>query len=79
LGTGGAEYIPNERVADSSSTGPVWTWTFEPHPTGTTLSLGFEWSIKVPLMDKAVDLVAWNGDRDLDTILTNSAPVHAPR
>ncbi|HZE16303.1 MAG TPA: SRPBCC family protein [Mycobacterium sp.] len=65
------EYIPNERIVDQSSTGPVWTWTFEPDPAGTTLSLAFEWSTKVPLMDKVVDLFAWNGDRDLDTILAN--------
>ena len=65
------EYIPNERIVDRSSTGPVWTWTFEPDPTGTTLSLAFEWSTKVPLMDKVVDTFAWNGDRDIDTILAN--------
>ncbi len=65
------EYISNERIVDRSSTGPVWTFTFEPDPTGTTLSLAMEYSTKVPLMDKAVDLVAWNADRDLDTILTN--------
>ncbi len=65
------EYILNERIVDRSSTGPVWTWTFEPDPTGTTLSLAFEYSTKVPFMDKAVDLAAWNGDRDLDTILAN--------
>ncbi len=65
------DYIPNERIVDRSSTGPVWTWTFEPDPAGTTLSLAFEWSSKVPLMDKAFDLFAWNGDRDLDTILAN--------
>lgn len=65
------EYIPNERIVDRSSTGPVWTWTFKPDPTGTTLSLAFEWSTKVPLMDKAVDRVAWKGDRDLDTVLAN--------
>ncbi len=65
------EYTLNERIVDHSSTGPVWTWTFEPDPTGTTLSLAFEWSTKVPLMDKIVDLFAWNGDRDLDSILTN--------
>ncbi len=65
------EYIPNERIVDRSSTGPVWTWTFEPDPAGTTLTLAFEWSTKVPLMDKAVDRVLWNGDRDLDTILAN--------
>ena len=65
------EYIPNERIVDRSSTGPVWTWTFGPDPAGTTLSLAFEWSTKVPLMDKVVDLFAWNGDRDLDTILAH--------
>ncbi len=65
------EYIPDERIVDRSSTGPVWTWTFEPDPAGTTLSLAFEWSTKVPFMDKVIDLFAWNGDRDLDTILTN--------
>ncbi len=65
------EYIPNERIVDRSSTGPVWTFTFEPNPTGTTLSLVMEYSTKVPLLDKAVDVVVWNGDRDLDIILTN--------
>lgn len=65
------ESIPNERIVDRSSTGPIWTWTFEPDPAGTTLTLAFEWSTKVPLMDKAFDLFAWNGDRDLDTILAN--------
>lgn len=65
------EYLPNERIVDRSSTGPVWTWTFEPDPTGTTLTLAFEYSTKVPLMDKVVDRVAWNGDRDLDTMLAN--------
>jgi hypothetical protein len=63
------ESIPNERIVDHSSTGPVWTYTFEPDPTGTTLSLGFEWSTKVPLVDRAIDRVAWDGDRDLDTML----------
>ncbi len=64
-------YIPNERIVDRSSTGPVWTYTFEPDPTGTTLSLAFEYSSKVPLADKVVDRLAWNGDRDLDSILAN--------
>ncbi len=63
------EYIPNERIVDHSSTGPVWTFTFEPDPSGTTLSLAFEWSSRVPFVDKAVDLVAWNGDRDIDRML----------
>lgn len=65
------EYIPNERIVDRSSTGPVWTYTFEPDPTGTTLSLAFEYSTKVPLMDKVVDRMSWDGDRDLDRMLAN--------
>jgi hypothetical protein len=65
------ESVPNERIVDHSSTGPLWTYTFEPDQTGTTLSLAFEWSTKVPLVDKAVDRVAWNGDRDLDTMLAH--------
>lgn len=65
------EYIPNERIVDRSSTGPVWTFTFEPDPTGTTLTLGFEYSTKVPLMDKVVDHLSWHGDRDLDEMLAN--------
>lgn len=65
------DYIPNERIVDHSSTGPVWTFTFEPDPIGTKLSLAFEWSSKVPLADKVIDRVAWSGDRDLDTMLTN--------
>lgn len=65
------EYIPKERIVDHSSTGPVWTWTFEPDPTGVTLTLAFEYSTKVPLMDKVVDRIGWKGDRDLDTILAN--------
>ena len=63
--------IPNERIVDHSSTGPVWTFTFEPDPTGTKWSLAFEWSSRVPLADKVIDRVAWNGDRDLDTMLAH--------
>jgi uncharacterized protein YndB with AHSA1/START domain len=63
--------IPNERIVDHSSTGPVWTYTFEPDQTGTTLSLACEVSSKVPLADKVIDRVAWDGDRDLDTVLAN--------
>lgn len=65
------EYLTNERIVDRSSTGPVWTFSFEPDPIGTTLSLTFEYSSKVPLIDKVVDRVSWHGDRDLDTMLAN--------
>lgn len=49
----------------------MWTFTFEPDPTGTTLSIAVEYATKVPLIDKVVDHLAWHGDRDLDVILTN--------
>ncbi|NYD43252.1 hypothetical protein [Nocardioides panaciterrulae] len=46
------------------------TFTTEPDPTGTTLSLRFDYSTKVPFMDRVVDRVLWHADRDLDTMLT---------
>lgn len=65
------EYVPNQRFVDRSSTGPVWTYTFEPDQTGTTLSIEFDLSSKVPFADKVLDSVAWDGDRDLDSLLAN--------
>ncbi len=63
------ESVDNERIVDSSSTGPVWTWTFEPDGDGTSLTLAFEYSTKIPYMDKVVDAIAWRGDRDVNAIL----------
>lgn len=63
------EYVVNNRIIDRSSTGPVWTWTFEPDGTGTALTLTFEYSSKVPLVDRVVDAVSWNADRDLPSLL----------
>lgn len=64
------QYSPNERIVDHSSTGPVWTWTFSPDPEGTTVTLGYEYSTKVPLMDKVIDHIVWHGDGDLDRMLS---------
>ena len=63
------EYVPNERIVDHSSTGPVWTFAFEPDPDGTTLSLAMELSTRVPLLDKLEAAVLSKGDQDLDAIL----------
>lgn len=63
------EFVVNERIVDRSSTGPVWTWTVEPEGDGTSLTLAFEYSTKIPLLDKVVDTVFWRGDRDIDAIL----------
>jgi hypothetical protein len=65
------EYIPNERIVDRAWLGRMIT-TFEPaDPTGTTLSLAFEWSPKVPVVGELIDRVSWDGDRDLDLALAN--------
>lgn len=64
------QLVPNRRIVDHSSTGPYWTFTTEPDPTGTTLSLRFDYSTKVPFVDRVVDRVLWHADRDLDTMLT---------
>ena len=63
------ESIVNERIVDGSSTGPVWTWTLEPDGGDTTVGLAFEYSTKIPLMDKVIDAIGWRGDRDVDAIL----------
>jgi len=63
------EYVVNERIVDRSSTGPIWTWTVEPDGTGTTLTLAYEHSSKIPLVGQGLDKVMWNGDKDLETML----------
>lgn len=66
-----AEHVAGARIVDQSSTGPVWTWLFEADPLGTTLTLAYEYSTKVPLVDKVVDRFGWRGDEDVDLILNN--------
>ena len=63
------ESVVNERIVDSSSTGPVWTWTLEPDGDDTSVTLAFEYSTKIPFVDKVIDAIAWRGDRDVDAIL----------
>jgi hypothetical protein len=65
------EYVPNERIVDrNADAGTAWTFTVKPDETGTTLGMSFAISSRVPLLDKAEDVVSWNGDSDLDTMLT---------
>jgi len=64
------EYVPNERFVDHANTGGVWTFTFEPDETGTTLSAAFGWSSRVPFVAELMDL-SWEGDSDLDQMLAN--------
>lgn len=65
------EYVANERLVDrNADAGTSWTFTVAPDDTGTTLGMGFAMSSKVPLLDKLEDRLSWDGDGDLDTMLT---------
>jgi hypothetical protein len=63
------EYVVNEHFVDRSSTGPEWTWTVEPEGDGTRLTLTFEYSTKIPGIDKVIDAIAWRGDADLQAMV----------
>ena len=65
------EYTANQRIVDHANLGGVWTSTFEPDATGTTLSLAFGWSSRVPLVGQVADRLGWDGDTDLDLMLAN--------
>ena len=65
------EYVVNERIVDKSSTGPEWTWTVEPEGEGTRLALTFEYSTKIPGINKLIDLIAWRGDADVEAMLAS--------
>lgn len=65
------EYVPNERIVDHASQGGAWTYTFEPDETGTTLTMAFGWSSKVPFVGEVLDRISWDGDKDLDLMLAN--------
>ena len=66
------EYVRNERIVDHASLGGMWTYTFEPDETGTTLTIAFGWSGRVPdPVGKVWDRMGWNGDEDLDAMLAN--------
>jgi uncharacterized protein YndB with AHSA1/START domain len=66
------EYVPNERIVDAVGIGGVWTFTFTPDETGTTLSIGFGWTDRLPAAAAEVmDRLSWDGDHDLDLMLLN--------
>jgi uncharacterized protein YndB with AHSA1/START domain len=64
------EYVPNQRIVDAVNAGGVWTYTFEPDDTGTTLSIGFGWTERLPRpAAELMDRMSWDGDHDLDLML----------
>jgi len=65
------ECIPNKRIVDHVSTGVTWTYTTEPNPTGTTLSLAFAITTKVPLANKVLNWAFSSQKRQLDKMLAS--------
>lgn len=61
------EYVPNERIADRSSYGPVFTVDVEAEATGTKLTIGWDAS----KIMKMLDAVFMHSDKDLDPALAH--------
>ena len=59
------EYVVNARIVDHSSLGVVFTWTFEPDATGTTLTGTWDASTLM----KVLDAVFYHSDKDMDTVM----------
>jgi len=59
------EYVVNERIVERSSLGVVWTCSFEPDATGTTLTVAWDASTLM----KMLDAVFYHSDKDIDTEL----------
>ena len=59
------EYVVNERIVERSSMGVVWTCSFEPDDTGTTLTYAWDAS---KLM-KMLEAVFFHGDKDVEPAL----------
>ena len=68
------EYVPNE-LAVHQSIGrieSVWTFRVEPHDEGTTLTIGIEYGIPVPVLGKLAEhLIVKRDARTLESALTN--------
>jgi uncharacterized protein YndB with AHSA1/START domain len=65
------EYEPNKRILDRANAGGVWEYTFEPDETGTTLTIAFGWTSRIPFAAEVIDRISWDGDHDLDVMLNN--------
>lgn len=64
-------YEKNRRILDRSNTGGVFDYTVEKEGAGTLLTLAFGWTSPIPFGAEVVDRISWNGDEDLDEMLTN--------
>ncbi len=68
------EHVPNETSIHQTigTINSVWTFSFEPHDEGTSLTLEVEYNIPIPVLGKLAErLVLRRDKRSLDFALTN--------
>jgi len=66
------EYVPNQRIVDTSSTGPIHAMTVEPSGSGSRLTFTGTVSTRVPLLDRLKVFVFTQGRgqaRNMDIVL----------
>ncbi len=61
------QYVANEKIVDHSSLGPVFTFTVAPDDGGTSLSLGWDASRLMTMLDAAF----FHGDKAIEEGLTD--------
>ena len=66
------EYVSNERIVDRNPDAQCGVaFGFEPDATGTTLTMAWLDSSRVPLLTKVWDRIYWHGEHDLDAMLSS--------
>lgn len=66
------EYVPNKRIVDRNPDAQCGVaFGFEPDATGTTLTMAWLDSSRVPLLTKVWDRIYWDGEHDLDAMLSS--------
>ncbi len=68
------DYVANQRIVDSSPTGPIHEWTVEPSDSGTRLTFTGTVSSRVPLLDKVKVFVFTQGRgqaRNMEMVLAH--------
>lgn len=66
------DYVPNQRIVDTSSTGPIHAMTVEPSGSGTRLTFTGTVTTRVPLLDRLKVFVFTQGRgqaRNMDMVL----------
>ena len=67
------EYVPNQRIVDKSSSGPIHAMNVEPSGSGTKLTFTGTVNSRIPLLDKVKVFVFTRGrgqERNMEMVLT---------